>query len=129
MQEEKKKQWTTVVPQTSTDSRGDIRRSFDPLRHPELGYQGCQTLYEAFRRGQTLNPLGPCLGFRAVSTNGMATPYIYSTYTEVLARVNAFAAGLETLNLVQPNQDNMTLVSVDNTKIYEPSMAMSHCYS
>ena len=104
------KQWSTVVPNTSTESRGDIRRNGNPLRHPELGFHGCQTLYEAFRRGQTLNPLGPCLGFRAISTNGMATPFIYSSYTEILTRVNALAAGLDTLNLVQPSQDNMTMV-------------------
>jgi len=107
---EKQKQWSTIVPNTSTSSRGDIRRNGNPYRHPELGFEGCQTLYEAFRRGQTLNPLGPCLGFRAISTNGMATPFIYSSYTEVLTRVNAFAAGLDTLNLVGPNEDQMTLV-------------------
>jgi long-chain acyl-CoA synthetase len=104
-------QWSTVVSNTSRDDRGDIRRSGDPLRHPELGYKGCQTLYEGFRRGQALNPLGACLGFRAVSTSGLATPYIYSSYTEILARVDSFAAGLDTLNLVPPTEDNMTLVS------------------
>jgi len=106
------KQRSTVVPNTATESRGDIRRNGDPLKGPELSFQGCQTLYEAFRRGQALNPLGPCLGFRAVSTNGMATPYIYSSYTEVLTRVNAFAAGLDTLNLVRPTDDNMTLIGL-----------------
>lgn len=111
---EENKQWSTIVPNTSTESRGDIRRNGDPLRNPELGFQGCQTLYEAFRRGQALNPLGACLGFRAVSTNGMATPFIYSSYTEVLTRVNALAAGLDTLNLVRPTQDNMTLVSTSH---------------
>ena len=108
---EEEHQWSTVVPNTSTKDRGDIRRCFDPLRNPELGYNGCQTLYEAFRRGQSLNPLGACLGFRAVSTNGMATPFIYSSYTEVLARVDAFAAGLDTLELVPKTADGMTLVS------------------
>jgi long-chain acyl-CoA synthetase len=108
---QQQKQWSTVVPNSSREDRGDIRRSGDPLRHPELGYKGCQTLYEGFRRGQALNPLGACLGFRAVSTSGLATPYIYSSYTEVLARVDSFAAGLDTLNLVSPTDDNMTLVS------------------
>jgi long-chain acyl-CoA synthetase len=121
MQEELK-QWSTVVPNTSTESRGDIRRNCDPLRNPELGFQGCQTLYEAFRRGQTLNPLGACLGFRAVSTNGMATPFIYSSYTEVQARVNAFAAGLDTLDLVRPTDENMTLVR-------SLSLSRSHCHA
>jgi long-chain acyl-CoA synthetase len=102
--------WSTVVPNTAQDDRGDIRRYGDPLRNPELGFKGCQTLYECFRRGQALNPLGACLGFRAVSTSGLATPYIYSSYTEVLARVNAFAAGLETLNLIPANDDGMVLV-------------------
>jgi hypothetical protein len=104
-------QWSTVVANTSTESRGDIRRSGDPTRHPELGYKGCHTLYEGFRRGQALNPLGACLGFRAVSTSGLATPYIYSSYTEVLQRVDSFAAGLDTLNLVPLTEDNLTLVS------------------
>ena len=33
-------QWSTVVPNTSRDDRGDIRRSKDPFLHPELGLQG-----------------------------------------------------------------------------------------
>lgn len=106
------KQWSTIVPNTATKDRGEIRRSGDPTRHPELGFQGVQTLYEAFRRGQTLNPLGPCLGFRAVSTSGFATPFIYSSYTEILARIDCFAAGLETLKLVPPTEDNMTLIGL-----------------
>jgi long-chain acyl-CoA synthetase len=106
-------QWSMIVPETSTETRGDIRRNGDPTLHPELGYHGCRTLYEAFQRGSTLNPLGPCLGFRAISTNGMATPYIYSSFTEVKARVNAFSAGLEALNLVPPTQDDkMTLIGL-----------------
>ena len=103
-------QWSRVLPNTSRDDRGDIRRNGDPMKHPELGFKGCQTLYEGFRLGQATNPLGSCLGFRAVSTNGLATPYIYSSYTEVLARVDAFAAGLDTLNLVPPTDDNLVLV-------------------
>lgn len=105
-------QYSIPLPNTSTKSRGEIRRCYDPLRHPELGYNGCQTLYEAFRRGQMINPLGPCLGFRAVSSNGMATPFIYSSYTEVLSRIDAFAAGLDTLNLCLPTDDNLTLIGL-----------------
>jgi long-chain acyl-CoA synthetase len=106
------KQWSTVRPKTSREDRGDIRRAGDPLVHPELGYQGCQTLYEGFRHGHALNPLGPCLGFRAVSTNGMATPFIYSNYSEILSRVNCFAAGLETLKLIPPTEDGLTLIGL-----------------
>ena len=103
-------QLSTVVPQTSRENeRGDIRRG-ETGRHPELGYKGCHTLYEGFRLGHKLNPLGACLGFRAMSTNGLATPYIYSSYTEVLARVNAFAAGLDTLNLVPPTDDDQMVL-------------------
>ena len=102
--------WSTVVPNTSRADRGDIRRSGDPSVHPQLGVHGCRTLYEAFRYGQTVNPMGPCMGFRAVSTNGFATPFIYSSYTECLARVNAFGAGLERLNLLEKNDDGMTVV-------------------
>ena len=106
-------QWSMIVPETSTESRGEIRRNGNPLLHPELGYHGCRTLYEAFQRGSTINPLGPCCGFRATSTNGMATPYIYSSYTEIKARIHAFSAGLETLNLVPPTHDDqMTLIGL-----------------
>lgn len=85
---------------------GEIRRCWDPDVVPTLGhYGGAQTLYEAFRHGAELNPLGPCLGFRAVSTSGMATPYIYSSYSECLARVNALAAGLDVLQLLNKTSD------------------------
>ncbi|GKZ00101.1 hypothetical protein MPSEU_000963500 [Mayamaea pseudoterrestris] len=100
------RQWSTIVPHTSRSDRGNIRRAWDPLVHPELGLHGCHTLYEGFRRGAKLHPLGPCMGFRAISTSGFATPYIYSSYTECLARVNAIAAGLDVLNLVQANEDD-----------------------
>lgn len=50
------------------------------------------------------------MGFRAVSTNGFATPFIYSSYTECLARVNSFGAGLERLNLVEKNEDGILVV-------------------
>lgn len=102
--------WSTEVPNTAKADRGNIHRSFDAGLHPELGLEGCRTLYESFRYGVSLNPLGPCLGFRAVSTNGLPTPYIYSSYTECLARVDAFAAGLEELELVAPNEDGMIVV-------------------
>eukprot|EP00934_Nitzschia_sp_Nitz4_P001950 Nitzschia sp. Nitz4//scaffold76_size158648//60033//68082//NITZ4_002544-RA/size158648-processed-gene-0.238-mRNA-1//1//CDS//3329557839//1950//frame0 len=104
--------YSLILPQTDTESRGEIRRHFDPTRGPELNFRGCKTLYEAFRRGKELNPLGPCLGYRAVSTNGMATPYIYCSYTEAVARVDAFCAGLDTLNLVAPTEDNMVLLGL-----------------
>lgn len=108
-----REQLSTVVSQTSRkNERGDIRRGLEG-KHPELGFNGCRTLYEGFRRGHQLNPLGACLGFRAISTNGLATPFIYSSYTEILARVNAFAAGIETLNLVPPTkEDNMVLLGL-----------------
>jgi len=109
-------QRSIIVSQTSRkNERGDIRRAGGDInkQHPELGFKGCRTLYEGFRRGHTINPLGACLGFRAISTNGFATPYIYSSYTEVLARINAFAAGLDTLNLVPPTKgDEMVLVGL-----------------
>jgi len=107
-------QRSVIVSQTSRENvRGDIRRAGETV-HPELGYNGCRTLYEGFRRGHKLNALGACLGFRAISTNGLATPYIYTSYTEVLARINAFAAGLHALNLVPPTQDdgNMILIGL-----------------
>lgn len=64
-------QWSVEVPNTSRPSnhtsggRGNIRRSYDPLASPTLGALGVRTLYEALRRGRDINPLGPCLGYRA----------------------------------------------------------------
>ena len=63
--------WSVEVPNTSRPSnhtsggRGNIRRSYDPLASPTLGALGVRTLYEALRRGRDINPLGPCLGYRA----------------------------------------------------------------
>ena len=105
-----KNKYSVELSQTSRADRGPIRRSGDVLTHPELGVEGCRTLYEGLRRGLALNPLGPCLGFRAMSSSGFPTPYIYSSYTECVARVDAFAAGLDCLNLVEPNPDGMIVV-------------------
>ena len=104
--------WSTPIPGTETPNSTPIHRSYFPEESPNLGCLGCQTLYEALRRGQSISPLGPCLGFRAVSAHsGFATPYIYSTYTEVVARVEAIAAGLNDLGLLKRNEDGMLLVS------------------
>ena len=103
-------QWSLEIPETTRSDRGGIRRSLDPTAAPMLGSNGCLTLYEALRRGRDVSPLGPCLGFRAVSTRGFATPFIYSSYVEVVARVDAIAAGLASMRLVQRNDDGMLLL-------------------
>jgi len=104
--------WSTVMAHTDRPDRGAIRRSFDPSANPALGVNGCRTLYETIRHGAAVNPLGPCMGFRAVSTSGLATPFIYSSYSELLARLESFAAGLDTLGLVPPNEDNLKLIGL-----------------
>ena len=104
--------WSIPIPNTETSTSTPIHRSCFIEESPTLGLYGCQTLYEALRRGQSSNPLGPCLGFRAVSAHsGFATPYVYITYNEVVARVDAIAAGLNDLELVKRNEDGMLLVS------------------
>jgi len=105
-------QWSLEVPHSSRADRGTIRRSYDPLASPHLAYEGCYTLYECLRRGKELSPLGPCLGFRAVSSSGYATPFVYSSYTEIVSRVDAFAAGLERLGLTSKNDDGMNLLGL-----------------
>lgn len=106
-----KLKWSTELLNTATPTSTSIYRSFDPSISPSLGFHGCQTYYEALRRGLKINPYGPCLGFRAVSTTGSATPFIYSSYTEVVARVDSIAAGLDDLNLLERNEDGYLLVS------------------
>mmetsp|Transcript_26715 Transcript_26715/g.35715 ORF Transcript_26715/g.35715 Transcript_26715/m.35715 type:complete len:679 (-) Transcript_26715:105-2141(-) len=107
-----RQQWSIEVPQTSRSDRGNIHRSIDAEKTPSLGSKGCRTLYEAVRRGRDISPLGPCLGFRAVSTSGFATPFVYSSYVESVARMDNFAAGLERLSLVEKNDDGMLLLGI-----------------
>mmetsp|Transcript_1600 Transcript_1600/g.2862 ORF Transcript_1600/g.2862 Transcript_1600/m.2862 type:complete len:678 (+) Transcript_1600:91-2124(+) len=108
-------QWSLEVPNTSRPGRGNIRRSHDPLATPTLGCNGVRTLYEALRRGRDINPLGPCLGYRATSSNtGFATPFVYASYGETVARVEALAAGLERSNenVLGKNDDDMLLIGI-----------------
>ena len=66
-----KQLWSNEIPHTSRPpshplgGRGNIHRSYDALASPTLGANGVRTLYEAMRRGRDVNPLGPCLGYRA----------------------------------------------------------------
>ena len=99
-----------ALPNTATPSTTAIHRCSDREYNPCLGIHGCQTLYEVLRRGAEINPLGPCMGFRAVSTTGFATPFVYSSYTEIVARVDSIAAGLEDLDLLKKNEDGLLLV-------------------
>lgn len=59
-----------------------------------------------------MNPYGPCLGYRATSTNGYATPFVYSSYGETVAQVESLAAGMEKLKLVDANEDGMLLLGI-----------------
>jgi len=99
---------------SGTVSRGIIRRSVaDPDAGPRLSLDGCHTLYESLRRGAAESTShGPCLGYRAVSLVGdrggaTATPYVYSTYGEVLVRVDNVSAGLAERGLVSPTEDGV----------------------
>ena len=108
--------YSLEVPQTGTSTTTPIRRHPNPNTSPQFAVKGCRTLYEVLRRGQSISPLGPCMGYRAVSTtDGAATPYIYSSYTEIVTRVDAIAAGLEKLGIVERNEDGLLLVRLHNT--------------
>ena len=105
--------YSREIPNTHrTHNRGNIRRSANPDATAKIGVNGCLTLYECLRRGKQKSPLGPCLGRRAVSSSGYATPYVFSSYTECVARVDAFAAGLERLGLVEANEDGLVLLGL-----------------
>ncbi|KAL7481699.1 hypothetical protein ACHAW6_007374 [Cyclotella cf. meneghiniana] len=109
-------QWSIPLPATKQPNRTPIHRSPDPLATPTLGAHGVRTLYEALRRGRDINPLGPCLGYRATASNtGYATPYVYASYGECVARVDAIAAGMEGYNsgsLLGRNEDGMLLLGI-----------------
>jgi len=54
------------------------------------------------------------MGFRATSSNnGQATPYIYSSYGECMARINSIAAGMKRLKLLtERNDEGMLLLGI-----------------
>jgi len=126
---EEQARWSRELSCTGTATSTPIRRHGDPLVSSQLGFEGCHTLYESFRRGVSTNPMGPCLGFRAVSSSGFATPYIYCSYSEVLARVDAIAAGLQAMKLVDPNEDGMKLVGIYMKNCMEWTIAEYATYS
>mmetsp|Transcript_61841 Transcript_61841/g.182595 ORF Transcript_61841/g.182595 Transcript_61841/m.182595 type:complete len:570 (-) Transcript_61841:600-2309(-) len=105
------RQYSVELPHTAQSDRGPIHRA-SLASSPQLAYEGCYTLYEALRRGRDVSPLGPCLGFRAVSTSGYATPFVYSSYTECVARVNALAAGLDAMELCPKTDDDLVLLGI-----------------
>ena len=53
-----------------------------------------------------------CTSFLLSSNSGFATPYVYGSYGECVARVDALAAGLERggEKLLDKNDDGMLLV-------------------
>ena len=121
--------WSRIVPETDRDDRGEIRRCHNVDFDPTLGLHGCRTLYEAFRHGAALNPMGSCMGFRATSTTGMATPFIYASYTECLSRINVLAAGMEVLELLRPNQDNLACLGLYTKNCMEFVLAEHAAYT
>jgi long-chain acyl-CoA synthetase len=105
--------YSTVIPgSVNTVGRTAVRRSANPSASPELAYKGCYTLYECIRRGRDIAPMGPCLGYRAISTSGSATPYVYCNYTEIVARIDAIAAGLQRLHLLNERNDSGMLLVI-----------------
>jgi hypothetical protein len=105
--------YSTVIPgSVSVVGRTAVRRSANPSASPELAYKGCYSLYECIRRGKAIAPMGPCLGYRAVSTSGAATPYVYCNYTEIVARIDAIAAGLQRLHLLTERNDSGMLLVI-----------------
>jgi len=121
--------WSMQLHNTATKNSTPIHRGFNPDAAPSLGHWGCQTLYEVLRRGAAINPLGPCLGFRAVSTTGQATPFIYSSYTEVVARVDALAAGMDSMNIIKPNEDGLKLLGIYMKNCMEWSLSEHAVYA
>ena len=121
--------YSRIVPMTDRPDRGEIRRAWDADYDPQLGVHGCRTMYEAFRHGAAMNPMGSCMGFRATSITGIATPFIYSSYTECLARINVLAAGLDALELLRPNEDNLACLGLYTKNCMEFILAEHAAYS
>ncbi|CAM9453232.1 unnamed protein product, partial [Heterosigma akashiwo] len=104
--------YSITVPGSETETAGAIHRAnFDGVG-PELSLFGCYTTYETFRRGVSLFPQNPCLGYRAIDAHGQASPYIWYTYAQVAARADDLGAGLMHEGLMPPNEDGMRLLAI-----------------
>ena len=109
-------QWSIALPHTETSTTTAIRRGIDQDANivssisPPLK-DGCQTLYEAIRRGLQLNPQGNCLGFYSTSNEEEGgSCFVYWNYQQVVDKIDAIAAGLKNLELMIRNEEGLLLV-------------------
>ncbi|KAK8814106.1 hypothetical protein WA158_007968 [Blastocystis sp. Blastoise] len=63
-------------------------------------YFDCETLFDNFHHGLSINPNGNCMGFRVVDIHGQAHEYFFLTYIQIWERVQNFASGLLYYELV-----------------------------
>ena len=112
-------EWSIVLPHTETSTTSAIRRGIGQddlvasLSFP-ISKDGCQTLYEAIRRGMQLNPKGNCLGYYTLRSNKTeeeeGSHFVYWSYEQVIDKIDAIAAGLKDLNLIDRTDDGLLLV-------------------
>ena len=121
--------YSVAVPGTATRTSTAVRRCPGPAG-PELSLRGCLTAHEAFVRSATERPGAPCLGWRPVDDNGVAAPFVFETYSEVLFRVKCFGAGLRELGLLEPSgRGQLRALGLYSKNCREWFVAEQACYA
>ncbi|KAL2919834.1 medium-chain fatty acid-CoA ligase faa2 [Polyrhizophydium stewartii] len=96
------------------DGEGRPRRYYGTVADPLVSMMpGVHNVHDNFLAGVATSGDKPFLGTRAV-TNGVAGPYVWQTYNEVLKRVQNLASGLAKRG-VKPN-DNVCLFSINRAE-------------
>jgi len=89
----------------------------------------CRSTYESFRHGGMVNPGGACLGWRPVDSAGIAGPYVWVTYAEALARVDALHAAFAARGALASNEDGMPLLAIYMKNCPEWVLAEQACFA
>eukprot|EP00618_Florenciella_parvula_P031532 CAMPEP_0119467888 /NCGR_PEP_ID=MMETSP1344-20130328/1878_1 /TAXON_ID=236787 /ORGANISM="Florenciella parvula, Strain CCMP2471" /LENGTH=682 /DNA_ID=CAMNT_0007500301 /DNA_START=61 /DNA_END=2109 /DNA_ORIENTATION=+ len=122
--------FSIIVPNTVDATSGPIRRNAINST-PQLAVDGARTVYEAFRRGATINPDGACLGWRPIDSEGVAGPYVFMSYDETTARIDALATSMGRRNMLPPSEETegMKLLAVYAKNRPEWVIAEHACYA
>eukprot|EP00808_Paulinella_micropora_P017735 g1616.t1 len=98
------KKYAVPVPDSAKPGHTPIYRANLPFG-PEVSSEAAFTLHENFLHGVSVNPNGPCVGWRPIDAKGKAGDFLWLTYLETFQRIQHFAAGLEKLKACPVNED------------------------
>ena len=87
-------------------------RAVDELTGRPITAKDMNNIYDLFAMsGLKMRPNAPCFGSR-IREDGSVGPYSWQTYSEVAARIDAFAAGMWKLELVPKTADGFRFIGL-----------------